>query len=68
MRYLDRDYWEKEEKEKAELKAIALSDANTSSLGEKNVQETKSKPSFPEENTTTLGTLSSYQYYVLIYE
>ena len=67
MRYLDRDYWEKKEKEKAELKAIALSDANTSSLVEKKVQETKSKPSFPEENTTISGTLSSYQYYELIH-
>ena len=34
MRYLDRDYWEKKEKEKAELKAKALSGANTASLGE----------------------------------
>jgi len=58
MRYLDRDYWEKKEKEKAELKAIALSDANTSSLVEKKVQETKSKTSFPEENTTISGVSS----------
>ena len=34
MRYLDRDYWEKKEKEKAELKAKALSGTNTASFGE----------------------------------
>ena len=40
MRYLDRDYWEKKEKEKAELKAKALSGANTASLGETKDKET----------------------------
>ena len=47
MRYLDRDYWEKKEKEKAELKAKALSEASTTSLGEtKNLENiTKTTPS-----------------------
>lgn len=49
MRYLDRDYWEKKEKEKAELKAKALSGVNTASLG-----ETKDKESIANTTSTEI--------------
>ena len=56
MRYLDRDYWEKKEKEKAELKARALSDVKTTSLGETKIPEL-SKTTNLIENNSTLGIL-----------
>ena len=56
MRYLDRDYWEKKEKEKAELKARALSDVKTTSLGETKTPEL-SKTTNLIENNSTLGIL-----------
>ena len=56
MRYLDRDYWEKKEQEKAELKARALSDVKTASLGETKIPEL-SKTTNSIETNTTLGIL-----------
>ena len=49
MRYLDRDYWEKKEKEKAELKAKALSGTNTASFG-----ETKDKENIANTTSTEI--------------
>ena len=44
MRYLDRDYWEKKEKEKADLKAKALSDnSKLTAVGASISQEETSK-------------------------
>ena len=44
MRYLDRDYWEKKEKEKADLKAKALSDnSKIIAVGASKTQEETSK-------------------------
>ena len=57
MRYLDRDYWEKKEKEKAELKAKALSDVNTTSLEETKIPEELSKTTTALENRNNLGIL-----------
>ena len=56
MRYLDRDYWEKKEKEKAELKAKALSDSSIlASLGATKVPEESSKVISSIEPTNTAG-------------
>ena len=57
MRYLDRGYWEKKEKEKAELKAKALSDVNTTSLEETKIPEELSKTTTALENRNNLGIL-----------
>ena len=57
MRYLDRDYWEKKEKEKAELKAKALSDVNTTSLEQTKSPEELSKTTTALENRNNLGIL-----------
>ena len=55
MRYLDRDYWEKKEKEKADLKAKALSDNNLPSLGAPKISEGTSKTVSSTEPTITAG-------------
>ena len=58
MRYLDRDYWEKKEKEKAELKAKALSDNNKlTSFGASQISEESSKTTSLTESTSTTGIL-----------
>ena len=58
MRYLDRDYWEKKEKEKAELKAKALSDNNKlTSIGVSKISEESSKTISLTESTSTTGIL-----------
>ena len=58
MRYLDRDYWEKKEKEKAELKAKALSDNNKlTSFGVSQISEESSKTTSLTESTSTTGIL-----------
>ena len=56
MRYLDRDYWEKKEKEKAEIKSKALSDSNKlTSFGTTKVQEETPKVKSLSEPTNTAG-------------
>jgi len=57
MRYLDRDYWEKKEKEKAELKAKALSDTSKlSSFGASKI---------PEETSKTISSANQQTHQVL---
>ena len=52
MRYLDRDYWEKKEKEKSDLKAKALSDSSlTSETASKITQQTSKQLSTESSNT-----------------
>ena len=55
MRYLDRDYWEKKEQEKADFNAEALSDNNLSSLGAPNISDGSSKTVSATEPTKTEG-------------
>ena len=56
MRYLDRDYWEKKEKEKAEIKSKALSDSNKlTSFGTTKVPEETPKVKSLSEPTNTAG-------------
>ena len=58
MRYLDRDYWEKKEKEKADLKAKALSDNNKlTSFGASKIPEDISKTISSAESTNITGIL-----------
>lgn len=58
MRYLDRDYWEKKEKEKADLKAKSLSDnSKLVSFGASKISEEASKTLSSTESTNTTGIL-----------
>ena len=58
MRYLDRDYWEKKEKEKAELKAKALSDSSSLTSGISKNLEGSSKAVILSEPVSTPGKIS----------
>ena len=64
MRYLDRDYWEKKEKEKAELKAKALSGVNTASLGETKEKENLAYTTSTEVQQTS-GILTTFWKYLV---
>ena len=58
MRYLDRDYWEKKEKEKAELKAKTLSDnSSLASPGISTISERSSKEVTSSDTVNTSGIL-----------
>merc|ERR1712038_1897261 len=52
MRYLDRDYWEKKEKEKSDLKAKALSDSSLTSVAASKITEQTSKQLSTESSNT----------------
>ena len=56
MRYLDRDYWEKKEKEKSDLKAKALSDSSlTSKVTASKITEQTSKQLSTESSNTGIS-------------
>ena len=56
MRYLDRDYWEKKEKEKSDLKAKALSDSSlTSKVTASKITEPTSKQLSTESSNTGIS-------------
>ena len=55
MRYLDRDYWEKKEKEKSDLKAKALSDSSLTSVTASKITEQTSKQLSTESSNTGIS-------------